>query len=121
MACYHWFDLKSGPFPDIDDNRLQFAKNLGADYVINVKSMSPTNIASRIVNILGRRPDTSLECSGSDVSLNACIYVSIPVPWPQNDIMLENVIIKSISKINEGEPHTKPKPYGLEVYIICIM
>ena len=61
---------------DIDDGRLNVAKEMGADYTINVKSQSPKEIADLVDRTLGGKADVSLECSGSDVSMNACIYVS---------------------------------------------
>ena len=79
--------------PDIDDHRLQIAKQYGATHAINVAGCNSKEVAQRVVQALsGDAPDISLECSGSDLSLVACIHVSILCRWLQ--IMLITSLLK---------------------------
>ena len=61
---------------DIDDYRLSVAKSLGADHVIKVTTRDPEELANQVEGILGTKPDASFECSGTDFSMAAGIYVS---------------------------------------------
>ena len=68
--------------PDIDDHRLAIAKQYGADYAVNVSDCgSALEVAQRVQDVMGDAPDLSFECSGSDVSLAACIHVSYGFIW----------------------------------------
>ena len=68
--------------PDIDDHRLQIAKQYGATHAVNVAGCNSKEVAQRVVEALnGDAPGISLECSGSDLSLVACIHVSILYRW----------------------------------------
>ena len=61
---------------DIDDHRLSVAKSLGADHVIKVTTRDPEELANQVATVLGEKPDATLECSGTDFSTAAGIYVS---------------------------------------------
>jgi len=60
---------------DIDDYRLNLAKEFGADYIYNVNISDPAEAAAEIRCIMGCQPDVSFECSGTDFSLAAAIHV----------------------------------------------
>lgn len=62
---------------DINESRLQFAKNLGADYVLNVSGRSPAETADQILSVMPTRPAALLECSGADSSYQAGLLVSV--------------------------------------------
>ena len=62
---------------DIDDYRLAFAKEQGADDVINVKGQTEAEVASVAAEKFGERPDVTMECSGSDFSMRLGIHVSV--------------------------------------------
>lgn len=63
---------------DIDDQRLAFAKENGADYVINVRGLEEPMAAQQIVSTAGRMPDVTIECSGSDYSMALGIHATHP-------------------------------------------
>lgn len=50
---------------DLLDSRLQKAKDLGADFTLNVKDMKPEDVAAKVAELLGCQPEVSLECSGA--------------------------------------------------------
>ncbi|RUS80113.1 hypothetical protein EGW08_012112, partial [Elysia chlorotica] len=62
---------------DIDDDRLAFAKDNGADYVINVRGLEEPIAAQQIVSAAGGSPDVTIECSGSDYSMTLGIHVNM--------------------------------------------
>jgi len=69
VLCYNCF-------PDIDDGRLNKAKELGADYIIKVDPTKDSHdLAKKIVDNLGPA-DQAIECSGAESSFHAAIYVS---------------------------------------------
>ncbi|XP_076457687.1 sorbitol dehydrogenase-like isoform X2 [Babylonia areolata] len=61
---------------DIDDHRLSMAKSLGADHVIKVKTRDPEELANQVQDVLGCKPDATLECSGTDFSMAAGIHAT---------------------------------------------
>lgn len=64
---------------DIDDHRLAIAKQYGADHAVNVSDCgSALEVAQRVQDVMGDAPDLSFECSGSDISLAACIHATGP-------------------------------------------
>lgn len=60
---------------DIFDKRLEKAKELGADYVINSKECDPV---AKVREILGDGPDVILECAGAPVVVEQCFYMAKP-------------------------------------------
>ncbi|GFR82295.1 sorbitol dehydrogenase-like [Elysia marginata] len=63
---------------DIDDGRLAFAKEIGADYVINVRGLEEPIAAQQIITTAGSAPDVTIECSGSDYSMTLGIHATHP-------------------------------------------
>lgn len=58
---------------DIFDKRLEKAKELGADYVINSRNVDPVQEVRRI---LGDGPDVILECAGAPAIVEQCYYMA---------------------------------------------
>ena len=58
---------------DIFDKRLEKARELGADYVINSSREDPVETVRRI---LGDGPDIILECAGAPVIVEQCMFMA---------------------------------------------
>lgn len=69
----HWLFI---PVPDICENRLEFAKKLGATHPINVKDKKVEDLVEEIRVKAGREPDVSIECSGAASSVKLAVLVS---------------------------------------------
>lgn len=68
--------LKSGHvFTDIDEKRLEMAKAVGADYTVLVKSRDGQEVARQIEEVMGQKPEITIECSGAPPSIQTAIYV----------------------------------------------
>ena len=52
------------------------AKEVGADFVLQISKESPKEIASKVEDLLGCKPEVTIECSGVELSIQAGIYVS---------------------------------------------
>jgi len=63
---------------DLSDKRLEIAKNVGADYTVNVSGKSPKEAAKTIVETLGCEPEVTLECTGFGVSIETAIWSTKP-------------------------------------------
>lgn len=62
---------------DLVENRLQVAKELGADFILKVDpSASGEGLAKRVEEIMGVMPDISIECSGAESSLKLAILAT---------------------------------------------
>ena len=48
---------------------------MGADGVLNVADKDPKTLAAQAVKLLERAPDQTIECSGSEASIQLGIYV----------------------------------------------
>ena len=60
---------------DIDEGRLNKAKELGADYIFKIDhSKDSRDIAKEIENSLGAA-DQTIECTGAESSFHTAIYV----------------------------------------------
>ena len=55
------------------------ASKLGAHHALRVDTRDPEEMARRVEEALGCKPDVSVECSGAEPSIQTGIYVSIPV------------------------------------------
>lgn len=63
---------------DITANRLEFAKQLGADFTMTVESSAdPRANANAITSLLGCQLDVTIECSGAESSLQTAVYVRL--------------------------------------------
>lgn len=62
---------------DLFENRLQKAKELGADYILQIKrGESAQDTAKRITETLGVMPDRTIECTGAQSAIQAGIYAT---------------------------------------------
>lgn len=60
------------------EDRLKFAKNLGANSVLNVRNGTNEENAKKVIELFGgSRPDFTLECSGSESGTRLGITVRI--------------------------------------------
>ena len=61
---------------DIDEGRLNKAKELGADFIIKVDPKKDSkDLANKVIDSMGPA-DQTIECSGAEASFHAAIYVS---------------------------------------------
>jgi threonine dehydrogenase-like Zn-dependent dehydrogenase len=60
---------------DISQPRLDFAKKIGATYVVLASNDSQTT-AKQVVETLGAMPNISIECSGAESSIQTTFFVS---------------------------------------------
>ena len=61
--------------PDLDAGRLEVAKKLGADHIVQVSTRDSRQLSRIITEQLGCEPDQSIECSGAEPSIATAIYV----------------------------------------------
>jgi len=62
---------------DLAENRLQVAKDLGADFILKVDpATSGEELAKQVEGILGVMPDMSIECSGAESSIKLAILAT---------------------------------------------
>jgi len=62
---------------DINENRLNFAKQMGVQKTLLIKpNMDTESLAQQVEELLGDSPNITLECSGAESSLNLAIYVT---------------------------------------------
>lgn len=54
------------------------AKAVGADYTVLVKSTDSQEVARQIEEVMGQKPEITIECSGAPPSIQTAIYVSCP-------------------------------------------
>lgn len=80
---YKYFAFPS----DIVQNRLNVAKQLGADYTVLVqKDDSDETLVKKIVNTLGQQPDISLDCSGAEICVRTAVQVNARNKFDINSI-----------------------------------
>ena len=63
------------PYTDIDQKRLDKAKELGADNTLMVASLEPKGVAQEIESIMDGSPDIAIDCSGAPPGVQSAIYV----------------------------------------------
>ncbi|GAB5572498.1 sorbitol dehydrogenase [Prionailurus iriomotensis] len=72
--------LAPGPFDQtreyLSATRLSKAKEVGADFVLQISKESPKEIASKVEDLLGCKPEVTIECSGVELSIQAGIYAT---------------------------------------------
>jgi L-iditol 2-dehydrogenase len=61
---------------DISQSRLDFAKKLGATYVVLAENDSQAT-AKKVVDTLGSMPNISIECSGAESSIQATFFATV--------------------------------------------
>jgi L-iditol 2-dehydrogenase len=65
---------------DVNADRLQFAKKLGAHSIhLIATGKEPRQVAQEIAKSLGRRPTAALECSGAESSIQLGLHVGVHV------------------------------------------
>lgn len=52
------------------------AKEVGADFTLQVTKESPREIANKVESMLGSKPEVTIECTGAESSIQTGIYVS---------------------------------------------
>ncbi|KAJ7410997.1 hypothetical protein WISP_105054 [Willisornis vidua] len=68
--------LSYGSSEDLSAPRLQKAKEVGADFTIQVKNETPQEVASKVEAVLGCMPDITVECTGVQACIQAGIYAT---------------------------------------------
>lgn len=66
--------------PDLSASRLQKAKEVGADFTIQVTTETPQEVASKVEALLGCMPEITVECTGVQACIQTGIYVSTARP-----------------------------------------
>lgn len=61
---------------DLSASRLSIAKEVGADFVLQISKESPKEVASKVEGLLGRKPDVTIECTGAEAAIQAGIYAT---------------------------------------------
>lgn len=65
---------------DLVQNRLNVAKDLGADYTVLVeKNDTDVTLVNKIVETLGQQPDISLDCSGAEICVRTAVQVNTTI------------------------------------------
>ncbi|MCL4136322.1 UNVERIFIED_CONTAM: hypothetical protein GTU68_049233 [Idotea baltica] len=113
---------------DIVDEKLQIAKDLGADFTINVRSGNAEEIAQRVTDLMGgNMADISIECSGAESSIRLGIFADEPggmmvlvgLGPPRNQIPIVNAAVREVD-IEEASSDTPTVyPLGLEMIARC--
>ena len=60
---------------DINSERLEVAKRLGASHIVHVTTRDVQETAQTICNVLGTAPDIAIECSGAQPAIATGIHV----------------------------------------------
>ncbi|XP_010004247.1 PREDICTED: sorbitol dehydrogenase [Chaetura pelagica] len=61
---------------DLSASRLQKAKEVGADFTIQVTNETPQEVASKVESLLGCMPEITVECTGVQACIQAGIYAT---------------------------------------------
>ncbi|KAG2471332.1 DHSO dehydrogenase, partial [Polypterus senegalus] len=61
---------------DLSAERLQKAKEMGADFIIQVAGEMPQVLADRVKGLLGCMPEISVECTGVESCIQTSIYAT---------------------------------------------
>uniref|UniRef100_A0ACB8E4R1 Uncharacterized protein n=1 Tax=Sphaerodactylus townsendi TaxID=933632 RepID=A0ACB8E4R1_9SAUR len=61
---------------DLSAPRLEKAKELGADFTVEIKKESPQELADRVKNTFGCMPEITMECSGAEASIQTAVYAT---------------------------------------------
>nr|AAQ91027.1 LRRGT00071 [Rattus norvegicus] len=61
---------------DLSASWLTKAKEVGADFTIQVAKETPQEIASKVESLLGSKPEVTIDCSGAEPSIQSGIYAT---------------------------------------------
>uniref|UniRef100_A0A8D0M7L0 Sorbitol dehydrogenase n=1 Tax=Sus scrofa TaxID=9823 RepID=A0A8D0M7L0_PIG len=61
---------------DLSAARLSKAKEVGADFILQISNESPQEIANQVEGLLGCKPEVTIECTGVEASIQAGIYAT---------------------------------------------
>ncbi|EMP24647.1 Sorbitol dehydrogenase, partial [Chelonia mydas] len=61
---------------DLSASRLEKAKEIGADFTIQMKKETPKDMACMVQDLLNCMPDITVECSGAEASIQTGIYAT---------------------------------------------
>ncbi|XP_002736836.2 sorbitol dehydrogenase-like [Saccoglossus kowalevskii] len=102
---------------DIDQSRLECAKQLGADYTMVADSKDVRKFAKKIEHALGCMPDIAIECCGAPSSVQTGIYATKPggvvclvglgpddATIPISNAITREINIRTISHYGHGYP-----------------
>ena len=88
------------------------ALNLGAHHALRVDTRDPEEMARRVEEALGCKPDVSVECSGAAPSVQTGIYVSMTkVKQPQSKCqicLLFSLAVLSFWRLDQRAETTVP-------------
>lgn len=99
------------PSTDLSASRLQAAKEMGADFTIQIKNETPQEVAAKVKSLLGCMPEITVECTGVQACIQASIYVSTSRPWgravlifafPFWDLVVDDSSFRTIPSVSAG-------------------
>uniref|UniRef100_A0A8C6G216 Sorbitol dehydrogenase n=1 Tax=Moschus moschiferus TaxID=68415 RepID=A0A8C6G216_MOSMO len=61
---------------DLSASWLSKAKEVGADFILQISNESPQEIARKVEGLLGSKPEVTIECTGVEASIQAGIYAT---------------------------------------------
>lgn len=110
MLCARAFGASKVFITDIQQSRLDLAKKLGADdvYYIDIhKPFDDRKVAAEIVELMGGRPDLSIECSGVETSQAMAIHATksggrvaiVGLGAPTNRVPLSSAAMREVDLI----------------------
>ena len=110
MVCARAFGATQIFITDINQSRLELAKELGADgtYWIDVKKpFNDRAVAAEIVELMGGHPDCSIECSGVQTSQAMAIHATkaggrvgiVGLGAPTNSVPLSSAAMREVDLI----------------------
>ena len=114
---------------DVNADRLQFAKKLGADsiHLITI-GKEPRQVAQEIAKSLGRRPTAALECSGAESSIQLGLHVGDIFTSEQGaashlpiniDMMMEICLVYAGSGTRRHHGHYRPRSLPCEFHFLA--
>ena len=110
MLCARAFGASKVFITDIQESRLALAKKLGADGTYHIDIKKPfvdRKIAAEIVELMGNRPDVSIECSGVASSQSMAIHATksggkvaiVGLGSPMNSVPLSSAAMREVDLI----------------------
>lgn len=61
---------------DVDENRLNFAKKIGADYILKIGKEDEIDIVKKIHATLGCEPTVTIDCCGAEQAVRISLQVT---------------------------------------------